>query len=62
MCNDPTRNFLLWVNKMIYYMEDYFVLTDPFNNNSFTILNHNSKRTPKKFAHTMVAVKLNFRK
>ena len=52
----------LWVNKMIHNMEDYFVLTDPFNNNAFTVLNHNSKRTPKKFVHIMVAVKLNFKK
>ena len=54
--------FATWVDKMTYYMEDYFVLTDPFNNTAFSILNHNSKRTPKTFAHTMVAVKLNFNK
>ena len=55
--------FSPWVNKITHYMEDYFIfITDPINNNDFSVLNHNSKRTPKKFAYTMVAVKLNFNK
>ena len=34
--------FSPWVNKMTYYMEDYFVLTNSFESTAFTILNHNS--------------------
>ena len=55
----PVSNYP-WVDLASTYIEDLTVLSAPNSPSIFTVLNNQGQRKPKKFMHSMIAVKLNF--
>jgi hypothetical protein len=49
-----------WVNLVSSYFTDLEVVSEPYNHKVFSILNGEGKRVPKKYPHSMIAVKLSF--
>jgi hypothetical protein len=49
-----------WVNLISSYIVDLMEVAAPFDHNIFSVLNNNGKRIPKKYPHSMIAVKLQF--
>ena len=49
-----------WVNLVSAYIVDLIEISKPFQGTQFTVLNHSGKRIPKKYPHSMIAVKLQF--
>jgi len=49
-----------WVNLVSAHIVDLYELSKPFQANQFSVLNSSGKRMPKKYPHTMLAVKLCF--
>ena len=49
-----------WVNLISSYMVDLMEVAAPFDHNIFSVLNNNGKRIPKKYPHSIIAVKLQF--
>ena len=51
-----------WVNLASQFIEDLMVISRPFDNQHFSVLNQSGKRIPKKYPYTMIAAKLSFSK
>jgi len=49
-----------WVNLVSAYIVDLIEISRPFQGTQFTVLNQSGKRIPKKYPHSMIAVKLQF--
>ena len=49
-----------WVNLVSAYITDLMEISKPFDDKAFFVLNGKGKRLPKKYPHTMIAVKLSF--
>ena len=49
-----------WVNLISSYIVDLMEVAAPYDHNIFSVLNNNGKRIPKKYPHSMIAVKLQF--
>ena len=49
-----------WVNLVSTYIVDLVEISKPFQGTQFTVLNQSGKRIPKKYPHSMIAVKLQF--
>jgi len=49
-----------WVNLVSSYIVDLMELSKPYNHTVFSVLNSNGKRIPKKYPHSMIAIKLKF--
>ena len=49
-----------WVNLVSAYITDLMVLAKPFDHKVFSVLNGEGRRVPKKYPHSMIAVKLSF--
>ena len=49
-----------WVNLVSTYIVDLIEISKPFQGTQFTVLNQSGKRIPKKYPHSMIAVKLQF--
>jgi len=49
-----------WVNLVSSYLVDLMEISVPFDHKTFSVLNNSGKRIPKKYPHSMIAVKLNF--
>ena len=49
-----------WVNLVSSYIEDLIVLAGPYDSKVITVLNNSGKRVPKRYPHSMIAVKINF--
>ena len=49
-----------WVNLVSAYIVDLIEISKPFQGTQFTVLNQSGKRIPKKYPHSMIAVKLQF--
>ena len=47
-----------WVNMVSAHIVDLMELSKPFQASQLTVLNQSGKRIPKKYPHTMIAVKL----
>ena len=49
-----------WVNLVSLYIVDLIEVSLPYDHKTFSVLNNNGKRIPKKYPHSMIAVKLQF--
>ena len=49
-----------WVNLVSSYIVDLMEVSLPYDHKTFSVLNNNGKRIPKKYPHSMIAVKLQF--
>ena len=49
-----------WVNLVSAYIVDLMEISKPYQGTQFTVLNQAGKRIPKKYPHSMIAVKLQF--
>ena len=49
-----------WVNLVSSYLVDLIEVSPPFDHKAFSVLNNSGKRIPKKYPHSMIAVKLSF--
>ena len=49
-----------WVNLVSSYMTDLIEISTPYDHKTFAILNGEGKRVPKKYPHSMLAVRLSF--
>ena len=55
----PTTN-APWVNLVSAYIVDLIEISKPYQGTQFTVLNQSGKKVPKKYPHSMIAVKLQF--
>ena len=49
-----------WVNLVSSYMTDLIEISTPYDHRTFSILNGEGRRVPKKYPHSMLAVRLSF--
>ena len=49
-----------WVNLVSSYIVDLMEVSLPYDHKTFSVLNNNGKRIPKKYPQSMIAVKLQF--
>ena len=49
-----------WVNLVSSYIVDLMEISKPYDHKVFSVLNSNGKRIPKKYPHSMIAIKLKF--